>query len=138
MKQATAHAELVARRGELMAELFLQDLEPASLARPPANFGYDFLVVFPRRNGGTNTFAVEVKATEHPDPSSFVIDKQTYNRLAHSNIPGLLLVADSKENRLFFAWPPRVDTRSQPGSVSIQLTPVDDKTEKELHKRLVA
>lgn len=139
MKQTHSNAELVARRGELMAELFLQGLKPTSLARPPDDFGYDFLVGFVNRKGGINTVGVEVKATERLDRSSFVINRRTYDLLAHSTIRGLLLVADVKQNRLFYAWPPRVDTRYRgSGLISICLTEVDDKTRRELHKRLIA
>lgn len=122
-----------------MAELFLQDLEPASVARPPRDFGYDLLVVFKNSKGGINTFGVQVKATERPVPSRLVIDRRTYDRLAHSTIPGLLLVADVKQNALFFGWPPRVDTRrGESRSVSIPLTQIDSKTKAELHEKLVA
>ena len=139
MKQTHSHVELVARRGELMAELFLQDLKPASIARPPENFGYDFLVSFTNPKGGINTFGVEVKATEQPVPFPFPVDRRTYDRLAHSTIKGLLLVADVKHNRLYSAWPPRVDTRnSASGSINIPLTEIDDKTRTVLHKRLIA
>lgn len=87
MRQTNSQAELVARRGELMAELLLQDLEPASLARPPNDFGYDFLVRFINRRGGTNIIGVEVKATERLGTSLFAIDRRTYDLLAHSSIP---------------------------------------------------
>ncbi len=122
-----------------MAELFLEGLEPVSVARPPQDFGYDLLVVFKNSKGGVNTFGVEVIATQRPVPARFVVDRPTYDRLAHSTIPGLLLVADVKQNKLFFAWPPRVDTRrSESSSVSFPLTQIDSKTQAELHKRLVA
>src|SRR5205809_1214564 len=102
MTQIHPHAELVTRRGELMAELFLQEFGPASIARPPHDFGYDFLVVFKNSKGGINTFGVDVKVTERPVPSPFLIDRRTYDRLAHSTIPRLLLVADVTQNRLLF------------------------------------
>jgi hypothetical protein len=139
MKKTNSRYELLGRRGELMAELFLEGLQPLSVARPPHDFGYDLLVVFKNSKGGINTFGVEVKATERPVPSRFVIDRRTYDRLAHSTIPGILLVADVKRNKLFFALPPRVDARwSEPSSVPILLTQIDGKTRAELHKRLVA
>lgn len=136
--QSRSHAALVTRRGELMAELFLQDLEPASLARPPHDFGYDFLVAFTNSKGGMNTFGVEVRATERPVQSPFVIDRRTYDRLTHSTIPGLLLVADVKQNKLFLAWPPRVDTgHGESKAVSVPLIPIDGKSKEEVHKKLV-
>jgi len=122
-----------------MAELLLEDFGPLSLARSPKDVGYDFLVSFRNSRGGTNTFGVEIKATERPDLSSFVVDRQTYNRWAHSTIPGLLLVVDVKQDRLLFGWPQRVDSRHGGyKSVRVPLTEIDDRTKKELHKRLVA
>ena len=120
-----------------MAELFLEGLQPVSVARPPHDFGYDFLVVFKNSKGGINTFGVEVKATERPVRSRLMIDKRIYDRLANSTPPGLLLVADVKRNELFFAWPSRADTRRSI-SVTLPLTQIDSKTRAELHKRLVA
>src|SRR5438045_3430855 len=99
MKRTNSHPELLGRRGELMAELFLESLDPVSVARPPQDFGYDLLVAFKNSKGGINTFGVEVKATQRPVPSRFVIDKRTYDRLAHSTIRGLLLVADVTHNK---------------------------------------
>jgi hypothetical protein len=139
MATRRTHAELVGRRGELMAELFLQDLEPASIARAPQDFGYDYLVGFPNSKGGINTFGVVVKATERPVASSFLIDRQTYDRLAHSAPPGLLFVADVKHNRLFCAWPPYPYHKGEEGKyIRIPLTEIDVKTKKNLHKQLVA
>ena len=63
---STAPTNLVARRGELMAELFLQELEPAFVAQPVTDFAYDFFIGFSKPDGGINTYAVEVKATEQP------------------------------------------------------------------------
>jgi hypothetical protein len=95
-----------------MAELFLEDLELAFVARTPvaSDFGYDFFVGSPNSKGGINLTAVEVKATERVVSSYYVIDSRLFARLAYSNIPGLLLVADVKQNRLFYAWPTEVDS----------------------------
>jgi hypothetical protein len=120
-----------------MAELFLEGLQPVSVARPPHDFGYDLLVAFKNSKGGINTFGVEVKATERPVRSRLMIDKRIYDRLANSTPPGLLLVADVKRNKLFFAWPSQADTRRSI-SVTLPLTQIDSKTRAELHKRLVA
>ena len=136
---APSHSYVVTRRGELMAELFLQSLEPVSIARPPEDLGYDLLVSFANSRGGINTFGVEVKATEQPSGSFAVINRRVYDLLAHSTIPGLLLVADVKRNNLFYAWPPRLDTRrSEPKTIKVPLFPIDDETKKELHRRFTA
>ena len=139
MKQTRPYNEFVGRRGELMAELFLEDLKPTSIARPPIDFGYDFLIGFRNKEGGINYFAVQVKATDRSVPSLFMIDRRAYDLLAHSSIQGFLLVADVKHNDLFFGWPPRVDTRYQgSGSVSIPLTKVSDAARIQLRQRLTA
>jgi len=64
---------IIGRRGELIAELFLQDLNPSFVAKPTTDFGYDFFVGFPNSDGGINNYAVQVKATERPVPSSVPI-----------------------------------------------------------------
>jgi hypothetical protein len=121
-----------------MAELLLQDLEPAFLARPAADFGYDFFAGFTNSKGGINVTAVQVKATERPVPARFLIDRRAYDRLAYSNIPGLLLVADVKQNRLFCAWPKPDGASERPGSetVAMPLVEIDDRTKAELRGRL--
>src|ERR1035438_171961 len=107
MKMTPSHAGLVGRRSELMAELFLQELEPKFLTRPTLDLGFDFLVGFENQGGGVNTFAVEVKGTENSISSSFSLDKRSYRRLVNSNVPGFLLAVDVKQNKLFYAWPER-------------------------------
>jgi hypothetical protein len=118
------------RRSELLAELFLQRLDPASLVRSTADLGYDFLITFKNRMGGTNTFGVEVKGTDSEVAPSLVVDKKLHERLTLSNIPGFLLVADVKRNILFYGWPNREDRR-------IPLRELDDRTARELRKQLV-
>lgn len=100
----TTKKSIIERRGRLIAELFLQDLNPSFVARPTSDFGYDFLIGFPNTGGGINNCAVRVEATERPVSSQFPIDAETHTLLAHSNIPALLIVADVKRNRLFHAW----------------------------------
>lgn len=112
-----------------MAELFLQELGPLSLARSTLNLGYDFLVTFKNLRGGTNTYGVEVKSTASPVQSSILVDKRLHDRLTLSNIPGFLLVADVKRNKLFFGWPGT--TRRT------QLHKIDPHSQRELRKRLV-
>src|SRR5688572_9816621 len=106
MTDKNSRSELVERRGELLAELFLQELDPVFLSRPtsPADLGYDFLVGFVNSEGGTNTFAVQVRATEGPVSSPYPVPRQSFDRLTRSNVPGLLLVVDAKQNQLHYAW----------------------------------
>jgi hypothetical protein len=139
MKHTSTSNELVERRGELLAEFFLQQLGAESVARPPQEFGFDFLVVFTNSQGGKNTFGVEVKSTERLLSRYWTIDRRTYGQLAHSTMPGFLLVADVKQNRVFFAFPPRLDTRrGSPKTVTIELTEINETTKTKLRDRLVA
>jgi hypothetical protein len=120
-----------------MAELFLQELEPEFISRPTsADVGYDLLVGFTNRKRGINTFAVEVKATERPPAGRFQIMRHTLDRFANSNIPALLLVADVKQNQLYYAW---LSARKVSGvSVSIPLTVLDETAKAELRAQVRA
>jgi hypothetical protein len=140
MTDDTSRAELIARRGELIAELFLQDLGPAFVARTTHDMGSDFLVGFTNALGGVNTFAIEVKSTEEPVSDHVAISKQRFDRLAYSNVPAILLVVDVKHNRLHYAWVPSDGSETRKGNrqVAIAVTPVDDAEKVRLRKQFVA
>lgn len=130
---------MVGRRGELMAELFLQDLNPSFVAKPTSDFGYDFYLGFQNPNGGINNYAVQVKATSNPVPPQFPLNTKLFKLLTHSNIPGLLIVADVKQNKLFYAWlTPEKGNADQEGKniVRIPVTEVNDSVKEELRKKL--
>jgi hypothetical protein len=133
-----AKAEMLGRRGDLLAELFLQELGAEFVARPTADLGYDFFVGFNNPEGGVNIAAVEVKATDRPVHAHYPVQKRLFRRLANSNIPVLLLVVNVKENRLFYAlagsYPLGEDADAN--TVSIPLTPVDEATRHELQDLL--
>jgi hypothetical protein len=137
MSSQNSGSHIAARRGELMAELFLQELNPLFVSRPTEDFGYDLLVGFLNKKGGTNTFAVEVKSTDHQPGTRFQLPRRAFERFAHSNIPGLLLVVDVKQNRMYYAW---LITTKAAGSinVSIPLTELNDVTKKELQMQFEA
>jgi Domain of unknown function (DUF4365) len=117
----------------------LQSLDPVSIARPPANLGYDLLVSFKNSRGGMNTFGVVLKATEQTEPSFVVVDRRTYDLLAHSTIQGFLFVADVKRDKLYYAWPPRLDTKqSKPRTIRVRITPINEKNKKELREKFIA
>lgn len=134
-----AKAEMLGRRGELLAELFLQELGAEFVARPTADLGYDFFVGFNNSDGGVNMAAVEVKATDRPVHSRYPVQKRLFRRLANSNIPVLLLVVNVKENRLFYALPAAYTLGEDEGAttVSIPLTAVEETTKHELRDLLV-
>lgn len=135
---STAPAKLVARRGELIAELFLQELEPAFVAQPETDFAYDFFIGFSKPDGGLNTYAVEVHATAQPVNGKFRMPAEQYRRLANSNIPVLLLIVDVKRNRLFYAWPDADSAQAAQNAVvtTVPVTEINDKTRANLRKRL--
>ncbi len=121
-----------------MAELFLQELEPDFIARPTSDdLGYDLLVGFPNEKKGTNIFAVEVKATERPPAERFQIVRRTYERMAHSNVPGLLLVADVKHNQLYYGWL-RSRVVRDTANVAVPLTELDEEGKNTLRTQLRA
>lgn len=142
MTNKVSNTQIKSRRGELLAELFLQELKPSILARPTDDFGYDFLVGFQNTKGGINNYIVEVKSTENPLPSKFPIQKKLYDRLAHSNIPGILLVVDVKQNRFAYAlFDPKHtkhNTKGMDTKIMVNIKPVEGPIKEELHKKLAA
>lgn len=140
MNNTKSQAEIVARRAELLVELFLQDLGATFVSGPRSDTGYDFIVAFPNGKGGTNFSAVEVKATDRPIGHSYPLDTKWYKRLAHSNVPSLLLVVDAKQNRLYHAWPSEGDLKksnSDARTIRVPVVPVDDAVKEQIRERLV-
>jgi hypothetical protein len=129
---------MVGRRGELIIELFLQDLEPAFVAHSTLDFAYDFYVGFTNSEGGINTSAVVAKATERPVGKRYPIQKKWHDQLAHSNIPVLLLVANVKENRLYYAWLTDEEAKAGSGThvVNIPVMEVDEQAKEAIRQRL--
>lgn len=121
-----------------MAELFLQELEPEFVAQSTEDeFGFDFLVGFANKEGGVNTYAVQVKATEKPVRDTYQVPRQLFNRLTHSNIPLLLPVVDVKQNSLFYAWPSsEADVKPDVNIVSLPLTRLDEESRTKLRQRM--
>lgn len=134
MSTSISRTNLAGRRSELLAELFLEELDPVFVSRPTEDLGYDLLVGFSNQKGGINTFAVLVKHTEHAPALRFPISQSTLNRFAHSNIPGLLLVTDVKENLLYYGWLNRFGSNGNRSAASVPLTKIDDIAKCDLHK----
>ena len=108
------------------------------ISRPPIkDVGYDLLVGFSNDKAGVNTFSVEVKSTEEP-PSElrFPIPRSVFNRIAHSNVPGLLLVADVKRNQLYYAWLTSGGSNGGGHTVSIPVVEISETTKKKLKNQL--
>jgi hypothetical protein len=138
MNRTRSKNDSVGRRGELLAELFLQELKPEFVARPSDDFVYDFLIGFQNPRGGINNIAVEVKATEQLARKQYSISKRRYVRWAYSNIPILLLVIDVKENRYYYAWAsPEVSSNAGDSeTIRVDLTEVNDSTKAHLLETL--
>ena len=138
MSGRTSSTGLRERRGELLAELLLEDLGAEFVARPMSDFGYDYFVGFTNPDGGLNLAAVELKATDRPVQPRYALPRQYFRRLANSNVPVLLLVADVRANRLFYALPgsylPNGGSDARTGWVS--LTEIDEATRSELREQL--
>jgi hypothetical protein len=129
--------EFLYRRGELMAELFLQDLKPFYVARnTSADFGIDFFIGFSNSRGGVNLIGVEVKATEHLQSMRYQISSRTYDLLAKSNIPGILLVVDVKNNRYFYHLPSQSSSDAKRKTVTVELVEVNEETREFLRTKL--
>ena len=138
MNPTRSKNEIVGRRAELLAELFLQELEPEFVARPSDDFLYDFLVGFRNPRGGINNIAVEVKSTEQLARKQYPISRRKYVQLAYSNIPILLLVIDVKENRFYYAWAsPEVSSNTGDSkTLQVKLTEITDSAKADLLEKL--
>lgn len=140
MSNVRTKPDYVTRRGELLAELFFQELEPEFLVRSPADFAYDLLVGFRNTKGGINNIAIGVQATERLSRNRYTVEREQYLQWANSNIPVLFLVVDAKHSRLFFAWPTPEYAKQHPDAetIAVKLTEIDDAAKKALLERFRA
>ena len=138
MSNIRSEAHITARRGELLVELFLQDLGAMFVAKPDSDLGVDFLVAFENRSGGLSLSAVEVKVTGQPVPEKFPLKTGIYARLANANVPALLLVVDVKQNRIFHAWPSVefLKDRAERDTINVPLAEIDDAAKESIRERL--
>jgi hypothetical protein len=139
MNNTKPQAEIVTRRAELLVELFLQDLGATFVSDPRSAADYDFIAAFPNGKGGTNFITVEVKATDRPPGHSYPVDSNWYRRLAHTNVPSLLLVVDAKQNRLYHAWLGDGDLKklnADARTVRAPVVPIDDAVKEQIRERL--
>jgi hypothetical protein len=133
---------MIGRRGELMAELFLQELGATFIAKSTApDIPYDFFIGFATANGGLNIYAVEVKATEQPISSRYPLRGRLVGYLANSNIPVLLLIVDVKRNRLYYTWGDSIATTPQYNggslTVMVPVIEIDDSVKTALRDELM-
>lgn len=135
---ATEHAQLVERRAELMAELFLQELDPLFVTSArDSDIGYDYLIGFSNADGGVDTYAVQVRATEENAGRDIKLERRLFNRLAKSNLPALLLVIDVKNNEIFYSLPVDAsDPMPTQKAATVPLTHATDETKQQLRLRI--
>ena len=143
MSTQTSHSKMIGQRGELLAELFLEDLGAKFVARSEIpHFPYDLVMGFTTSTGGINIYAVEVKATEQPISSQYPLPRRSADSITKSNIPVLLLVVDVKRNRLYYALGPSVAqvAASQAGrqTVMVPVTEIDEHIKRELQAKLTS
>jgi hypothetical protein len=103
----------VGDRAELLAQIFLEDLNPISVSRDvawPMPRGseqinlFDYTVTFAAPNGTLRLIAVEVKATERPIKDNHAFKADVIRKLASINVPVLILVVNVKNNAIYYAW----------------------------------
>ncbi len=94
----------VADRGELLAQLFLTDLNPMSVSHGTKDDPFDYTVTFASPDGVLRLIVVEVKATERPIKEKYAFRADVIRRLASVNVPVLLLVVDVKNNAIYYTW----------------------------------
>lgn len=141
MSSQRTELRLTERRAMLMAELLFQDLGASFVARPDSDsLPFDFLIGFSNPNGGTNTFAVELKSTEKPVKGQFTLNLHSAQAFSNSNIPVIFLVVDSKQNQSWYAWGHEIGAQipaKTANSFSIKLHQITDEEMKKLKDELV-
>ncbi len=140
MSKNASDAQYIARRAELHAQLFLQDIGATFVSVPTADIGYDFVVGFPNNNGGLNFSVIEVKSTERPQPRTYALSPPWFNRLAYTNLPAMLLVIDVKQNHLYCAWPKEVELEKHTvnGRIRVPLFEIDEAMKPSIRAKLAA
>jgi hypothetical protein len=115
--------EIIWRRGKLLAELFLQDLQPQNLMEVSDNPIFDYFAGFRTKAGALITIGVQVKATEQPirDAYPLQVSRPRLEDFTNSNIPVLFLIVDVKENQIFFAWASAIDPRKAAHTTALRV-----------------
>jgi hypothetical protein len=101
-------ADFVARRAQLLARLFLQELG-ASVWVTAGDDGeepFDSIAAFLTKDQRFRIIAIETQGTELPvgKEVKFPARLKWIRALQHSNVPVLFFVADVKRNQLFCGW----------------------------------
>ena len=96
----------VARRGELLAELFLIELKPDYVTpmRGGADLGFDYVAFFTKPDKSPIAIAVVVKTTERAINGRYPFPVAQLRQLRGGTLPILVLVIDVKHNEMYFNW----------------------------------
>ncbi len=93
-------------RAELLVEDFLSRLKPPHFVEVAGgNLDFDYVVALKRSDGGLKYIAIEVKQTDNPVSDSFpLIRRGNLSKSSNSNMPTVLVVADTKRNDLYYGF----------------------------------
>ncbi|HSI84621.1 MAG: hypothetical protein ACAI35_22730 [Candidatus Methylacidiphilales bacterium] len=140
MSNTATDARIVSMRAELLAEILLRELKPEFLANSKGSTPYDLFIGFKTHDGGLNTFAVEVKATENVvrNPYRLQLGAKMLETLLRANIKVLLLVINVRNNKCYFTWSdkisvPEENVRARSKSLELELIEVTEATKKQLY-----
>jgi hypothetical protein len=99
---------VVRQRGELLANLFLEDLGASVwVMKGREDVGpFDLIAFFPTDEQKLRVAGVKVRATQEPVGKEyrFQAGPETIRALQHSNVPVLILVVNVKRNEIFYGW----------------------------------
>lgn len=135
----SSRAEMISRRAELLAEMFLEELG-AKVTNSPSLMA-DYLAFFESAPESVQIVAIQVEAIETPLPDVFPLKTSILNRAAGFNVPTLLLVIDVKLKRIAFAWLDEIArTPERTAKKSEVLIPLKDAEvcREEIQERLLA
>jgi hypothetical protein len=108
----------VDRRGKLLAELFLHQLEPDFVGDAgKEDIPFDYFVTISTPEKQIKTIAVFVQTTEEEirNPWQVYFKEKVVPALQNSNIPVLLLIIDVKRGKVFFNWASRLEALESSG-----------------------
>ena len=98
----------VRHRGELLTQLFLQELGASVWATVGGENAapFDWIASFVTDDQKSRITAIEVKATEIPVGKEFHFQAElkSIRAVQHSNVPVLFFVVDVKRNEVFYGW----------------------------------
>ncbi len=127
-------AEIIGRRAELLARVFLEDLQPSFLASvETVDVPFDFLAGFLSSDGILMVAAaIEVKGASSVEENRRFPLHRSQRQLKlfrQSNLPLLYLIVDVKMNRFFYAWSDFLPDSRIANRIAIRLTPASSGSE---------